>query len=98
MPLDINKMNVRSWETLVQITLIQDLLRTAGKIPHQGNINRQKDNNAIVNISVDEIILHENEKVSVMREEHEKVESDFYYNKLYQIDSMSLEGTKGKLE
>ena len=43
-------------------------------------------------------MLHENEKVSAMKEAHENVESDFDDNKLYQIDNMSFEDTKEKLE
>ena len=34
----------------------------------RNKFNRQKENNAIVNSAVDEILLHENEKVSAMKE------------------------------
>ena len=60
--------------------------------------NRKKENNDFVNSAVDEILLHENEKVSAAREAHENVDSDFDDNKIYQIDNMSLEETKEKLE
>ena len=45
-----------------------------------------------------EILLHENKKVSAVKEAHENGGSDFDENKLYQIDNMSLGGTKEKLE
>ena len=41
---------------------------------------------------MDEILLHENEKVNDMKEAPENVESYFDENKIYQIDNMSLEG------
>ena len=44
--------------------------------------NRQQENNVIVNNVVDEILPRENEKLSVMKEAHENVESDFDDNKL----------------
>ena len=42
---------------------------------------------------MNEILLHENQKVSAEREEHEKVESYFDAIKLYHIDNMKLEDT-----
>ena len=60
--------------------------------------NRQQDNNYIVNIAVDEILLHENQKVSAEREAPETVDSDFDDNDLYPIDKMIIEDIKKKLE
>ena len=36
----------------------------------------QQENNVIVNITVDEILLHENGKLSALKEVHENIESD----------------------
>ena len=55
---------------------------------------RQQENNAIVNSEVDEMLLHENQKVSDEKEKPEHIESGFNDNKLYQINKMSLEDTK----
>ena len=60
--------------------------------------NKQQDNNVIVNNAVDEILLHENQEVSYAKEAHENVEYDFDENELYQVDHMSLENIKEKLE
>ena len=43
---------------------------------------------------MDEILLHENEKLSVMKESYENVESYFDNSKVYNIYNMSLEYTK----
>ena len=59
--------------------------------------NRQQENNAIVNSTMDEILLQKNQKVNNEKEAHENVESDFDESELYQIDNMSLDDTK-KLE
>ena len=56
--------------------------------------NIQQDNSAIVNSTVDEILLHENQKVIAEKGAHENVESDFEESKLYQIDNMSIDDTK----
>ena len=70
-----------------------------GHNPVPGNkFNRQKDNNAIVNSAVDEILLNENKKVSAEKEAPAYVESNFDENELYQIDNMSLDETKEKLD
>ena len=53
--------------------------------------NRQQGNNAIVNNAVDEILLHETQKVSAMKEAPELFESDYDENELYQVENMSLE-------
>ena len=50
----------------------------------ENKFNRQQGNNVIINIAVDEILLHENENI----------ESDFDDKELYHIDNMSLEDTK----
>ena len=47
---------------------------------------------------MDEILLHENEKMSAVKEAPEDVEHDFYENKIYQIENISLENTEEKLE
>ena len=47
---------------------------------------------------MDEILTHENEKVSAVKESPENFESDFDENELYHIENMSLEYTKEKLE
>ena len=64
----------------------------------RGKFKRQQENNIIVNSAVDEILLHENQKLSAEKGEHENIESDFEESKLYQIDNMSLEDTKGNIE
>ena len=62
------------------------------------NFNRQQENNAIVNNTVDEILLTENQKVSAAREAPEFLDSDYDENDLYQVYKMSLEETKEKLD
>ena len=52
--------------------------------------NIQKENIAIVNSAGDEILLHENRKVSAAKEAPENIESYFDDNGLYQIENMSL--------
>ena len=39
-------------------------------------------------------MLQESERVSATKEEHEKVESNFDDNEIYQIENTSLEDTK----
>ena len=90
----IHQTNAGSWDTLVISILKVDLLRTTGTIPYQYFININQDNNAIVNSEVDEILLHENQKVSAEKEAHENIESDFYENKTNWIDNMSLDDKK----
>ena len=51
----------------------------------------------IVNIAVDEILLHENRKVSYEKGSHENIESDFDECRLYQVSNMSLDDTKENL-
>ena len=47
---------------------------------------------------MDGILLQENQKVSAEKESHGNIESGFDESKLYQVDNMSLEDTKEKLE
>ena len=73
--------------------------RERGNGTAPGNkFNRKQENSSMVNIAADEILLHKNQKVSAKKEGHENVESNFDENKLYQIDNMSLDDTKEKLE
>ena len=98
MAIDISQMNARSWETLVLSMLKSDLLRTTGTIPYQKHIfNRQQWNNYIINSALYEILLYGNKKISAVKESPENVEYNFYENKIYQIDNMSIEDTKEKL-
>ena len=69
MALGIYRMNARSWETLVLSILKSGLLRTASMIPATKNkLNRQQENNDIVNHAADEITLQENGKLSAEAE------------------------------
>ena len=60
--------------------------------------NRHQENIVIVNNAVDEILLHETQKLSAEREAPEFLESDYDKNELYKVESMSLEDTKEKNE
>ena len=65
-----------------------------GKNPANINkCNKQQENNVIVNITVDGILLHENQRISAEKGSHENIESDFDEIGLYQIDNMSLDDT-----
>ena len=60
-------------------------------------INRQQENNSIVNNEVDEIIL--TKKVgATSHEAPEFLDSDYDANDLYEVDNMSLEETKEKID
>ena len=61
-------------------------------------IKRQQENNAIVNSAMYEILLEEKQKLSAKKGSYENIESDIDGNELYQIDNISLEDTKVKLE
>ena len=52
----------------------------------------------IVNNAVDEILLTENQKVSSVREAPDYLDSGYDDNNVYQVDKISLEETKEKLE
>ena len=43
---------------------------------------------------MDEILLHETQKVIAVKESPELLESDYYENGLYQAENMSLEDNK----
>ena len=60
--------------------------------------NRQQENNAIINNAVDEILLHETQRVIAAKEAPGFLESDYDENKIYQVENMSLEGAKEKIE
>ena len=60
--------------------------------------NRQKENNVIVNNTMDGTLLHKTQKVSAVKEAPEFLESDYDENKIYQVENMILEETKEKLE
>ena len=47
---------------------------------------------------MDEILLHENRKVSTSKEAPEILDSDYDEKETYQVENMSLEETKEKLE
>ena len=47
---------------------------------------------------MDGIILQENQKVSAEEESHGNIESGFDQSEIYQVNNMSLEDTKEKLE
>ena len=84
MDLGIHQMNVIYWETLVLGMLKSRPAKDRGHDPVQRNkFNRQQENNDIVASEVDEILLHENEKVSADKEAHENIESDFDEIKFY---------------
>ena len=45
-----------------------------------------------------EILVHKNQKVNAEKEVHENIESDFDESELHQINNMSLDDKKEKLE
>ena len=47
---------------------------------------------------MDEILLHENQKLSPANEAPENIESDLDGNEIYHIENISLDGIKEKLE
>ena len=51
----------------------------------------QKENNAIIQHAVDEIILQENEKLSVKFETHENNDDEVKEDELYKLDKMILD-------
>ena len=70
-----------------------------GNIPvPKKNINRQQENNLIVDKEVDEVILIETQKVSAINHEAlEFLDSDYDANYLYQVDKMSIEDNRERL-
>ena len=89
-------MNVKSWVNLGLSMLKESLTRTAGTTRYQGRkINRQQENNAIINDAVDEILLNETKKLSAANHEApEFLENDDNDNDLYQVENMSLDEKK----
>ena len=72
--------------------------KDSGRDPANRNkFNRHQETNAIVKSAVDEIILQENQKVIYEKGAHENIESDFDWNKTYQIYNMSLKKTREKV-
>ena len=67
-------------------------------LANRNKFNRKKYNNYIVNSAVDDILLWGKQKLSAEKESHENIESNFDEIGLYQIDNMSLDDTKEKLE
>ena len=61
-------------------------------------INRQQNNNDIVNLAVDKIILRENKKLSAGDETHGNIYSEIDENGLYTFDNMSLDEKKENME
>ena len=53
-------------------------------------MNRQQENNAIVNNVVDEILLNETQNISAAREAQEVLDSDYDENDLYQVERISI--------
>ena len=54
-------------------------------------------NNSILNNVLNEIVLHKTQKVSATRESPELLDSDCNKNNIFQVERMSLEETKKKL-
>ena len=60
----------------------------------KNKFNRKKENNAIVNHTLDDIILQENNKLSAEAKSHKKIDYEIDENNLYEIDNISLDETK----
>ena len=95
---DIFLMNVRSWEDLRLSMIRVSLLRTMENILFQEKCNRQLENNAIINNMVDDILINETQKVSAERKAPGFLNSGCNENDLYQVDKISLEESKEKIE
>ena len=76
-------------ETLVLSRLKVSVLRTIVIISYQIEKNRQKENNAIINNVVYEILINKTQKVSAEKEAPEFLESDYDDNDLYQAENES---------
>ena len=85
-------MDVRSWDTLVlsilKIIPNKDLRQEPAT---KNKFSKQKENNDIVQHSVDESILQENKKLSVKYETRENIDSEVYEDELHGLDKMSLD-------
>ena len=100
MALGILLMDVSSWVNLELITLNVSLLRAAEEIPYpvKGSIKKQ-DNHTIIDNAMDELRIIESKKLSAVNHEAPGLlESDYDENYLYQVENMSLDETKEKLE
>ena len=92
-------MNARSWETLVLITLKVSVLRTTGIILYQGKKLTGRRN--IIPLFIMwwmKSYYMKHKKWVLLREAPEFLYSHYDYNNLYQVESMSLEETKDKIE
>ena len=83
MAIDINHINVSSWETLVLSKLKSFLLNTMFVIHQQKH--------SIVEHAVDEIILQENKRLSVKDETHENIDDEFNEDEMCEIDKRSFD-------
>ena len=94
----INHMNARSWETLVISMLKVYLLSTVGTITYQER-NLACSNKIMLLLTV-QWMKYCSMKIKLRNEKeaHENFGSDFDENRLYHIDNMSLDDTKGKLK
>ena len=63
------------------------VLSTLKVILQRKKCNMQQENNAIVNIVVNEIIVYEPQKVSFVNEAPAFLESEYDENKLYQVET-----------
>ena len=85
-------MNVRSWGNLGLSMLQASPLRTTGATPYQGKDSRKKENHAIINNVVDDILLNETKKISAVNHEAPDVlENDYDENDVYQVENTSLD-------
>ena len=76
MDLENNQINVRSWQIFFEV-LQRRTTRDHGHEPTaKKKFSRQQENNAIVQHSVDKIILQDNEELSVEDETHEYNDSE----------------------
>ena len=62
-------------------------------------LNKQQENRIIINNAVDEILFNETKKVSAVNHEApDFLEMDYDENDLYQMENMSLDETKEKID
>ena len=93
-------MNVRYWANFELSTLHTRLRRTGGSIPYLIKVIRKKEeDHAIIDKMVDEIHMFGSKKVSaVSHEAPEFFGYNYNANNLYQVENMSLNETKDKME
>ena len=58
---------------------------------HPRKINKQKQNNAIVQNAVDDIILQKTKKLSAENESHVNIDFEINKNNPYEIDNISFD-------